>query len=124
MVSGAAADGSMDGAGATLTSQVERPHSLDLGADARYFSMDLCAQSLEGNQTILATGWLLSPDWSPDGSTLAYTRASGVDLEIPELQILTPGQQPFDLGRGGQPDWSPDGTQLVFTDGAADFANV
>jgi large repetitive protein len=56
------------------------------------------------------------PQFSPDGSRIAYDSDTGgvysvytVDLDTLAVTKLTP-----DSLRAGRPDWSPDGTQLTF----------
>jgi len=60
------------------------------------------------------------PDWSPDGSTIAYTHST-LDRRYnfrPSIRAIpAAGGAPRLLIRDAQsPDWSPDGTRLAFAD--------
>src|SRR6266571_8830616 len=52
------------------------------------------------------------PDWSPDGTQIAYMsiQASRVWVAV----MNADGSDPRRLAEGGTPDWSPDGTQIAF----------
>lgn len=61
------------------------------------------------------------PDWSPDGSRLAFTRtvcdtagACEVGIWVVSADGSSPTQIPAGLGQNSHPDWSPDGSKLVF----------
>jgi dipeptidyl aminopeptidase/acylaminoacyl peptidase len=60
------------------------------------------------------------PDWSPDGTSLAYqSTASGKSFDIYTLQVFptigTPVRCTFDDWASEQhPDWSPDGTKIAY----------
>lgn len=57
----------------------------------------------------------LSPAWSPDGSMIAFTRASpsaGSELYLVALEGSALRKLTSD---GGEPDWSPDGKRIAFT---------
>jgi Tol biopolymer transport system component len=56
-----------------------------------------------------------SPAWSPDGSMIAFTRASpraGSALYVLTLDGCVSRKL---TSEGGEPDWSPDGTRIAFT---------
>jgi Tol biopolymer transport system component len=60
-----------------------------------------------------------APDWSPDGSRLAFTRASchGCVMKVHVVDAPDPGEglpTARSLGPGFNPEWSPDGQSLVY----------
>lgn len=62
----------------------------------------------------------LSPAWSPDGSTIAFTRAApsaGSDNPRAAIFVVSPeGGEPRKLtDEGAEHDWSPDGMRIAFT---------
>lgn len=77
-----------------------------------------------GNEVQLTRATLpvfdLSPAWSPDGSTIAFTRASpSAAAENPRatLYVVSPngGSVTRLTTEGAEPAWSPDGKRIVFT---------
>jgi Tol biopolymer transport system component len=70
------------------------------------------------------------PDWSPDGSRIAFARfvdpiSDGPD-SLPQIwTIAHDGTDAIQLTRGGRiaqdPAWSPDGSMLSFSDGGSDI---
>jgi WD40 repeat protein len=64
-------------------------------------------RALKGN------GLRKEPDWSPDGTRLAYSQGGDIwtsDLEGGDTVQVTNGSESQD----GSPAWSPDGTQIAF----------
>lgn len=60
-----------------------------------------------------------APEWSPDGTTIAFSRNCRVallGLSTGEVQYLTPAHRAY---CATDPDWSPDGRKIVFSVGNA-----
>jgi Tol biopolymer transport system component len=59
-----------------------------------------------------------APAWSPDGATIAFTRAlSGSARDVCLLDSSRPGSPVCLFAGGGASAWSPDGTMISFTIG-------
>jgi Tol biopolymer transport system component len=76
------------------------------------------------NPTLFATGGE-NPDWSPDGSKIAFGRNG----EIVVRNVDGSGETTFSTDLGwvaSDPDWSPDGTRIVFlrTEGGGGAENI
>jgi uncharacterized protein (TIGR03067 family) len=60
-----------------------------------------------------------SPDWSPDGSKIAFDTCRSLFGESWTkshiLTVNTDGTDPKDLGDGAQPTWSPDGKRIAYS---------
>ncbi len=65
------------------------------------------------------------PDWSPDGSLIAFNTNRDMDIVVPNhpqetaIYVIAPdGSNPTRLTHGPRidagPSWSPDGTQMIF----------
>lgn len=76
-------------------------------------SRDLILMKSDGSgQTDLGPG--SKPDWSPDGTEIAYGQGTGAG-PITVLEVADPSQTRVQPGFGNEaPAWAPDGTQIVF----------
>jgi Tol biopolymer transport system component len=56
------------------------------------------------------------PDWSPDGTKIAFTRSSGSEADVYVMNADGSGETRLtdNTGFDGDPSWSPDGTQIAF----------
>jgi WD40-like Beta Propeller Repeat len=59
-----------------------------------------------------------SPDWSPDGSKIAFTHQGTIQTETPAGGAVTT------LASGSDPSWSPDGGKIAFSQGTFDQADI
>lgn len=64
---------------------------------------------LNGSGRVLVARQASMPDWSADGSTIAYGSPSGVKLVTPAGVEVTPHA----IAPNGAPAWSPDGSSLA-----------
>lgn len=69
-------------------------------------------------QVTFGTGADQFPQFSPDGSLIAYNSDLGGAMAIytVDLDTLAVTKLTTDSLQAGQPDWSPDGTKIVFLD--------
>ncbi len=70
---------------------------------------------LDGSGRRLLVHDAATPDWSPDGHSIAYDSLDGVKLISPSGHDLTPalpGIAPRAIAPKGVPAWSPDGSRL------------
>jgi len=74
---------------------------------------------LDGSRRSVLARDAIAPDWSPDGSTIAYrSGCGGIKLVTPQGRDVTPVRGPFpcrSIGVAGTPIWSPEGTQLAIS---------
>lgn len=79
----------------------------DRGGSANLFTV-----SVDGTGLVPLTqsGGVFSPSWSPDGSTIAYSTTSGIDL----ISAAGGPASPLVTGIDRFPAWSPDGTAIAF----------
>ena len=79
-------------------------------------SSGFAARMLPGNNPLVQRGIIVEPDWSPDGSQLAVTVATGYDLDI--FLYAKDGSGRVNITDHGAFDfwsrWSPDGRFLAF----------
>ena len=96
---------------------------VDQGTDAArsgIFVLDVDGgHEMEVTQTAWPT-FDLSPAWSPNGSMIAFTRASpSAGSETPSAALylvqLDGGRLTKLTSDGAEPDWSPDGKRIAFT---------
>ena len=74
------------------------------------------ARVLPGTNPLVQRGFFVEPDWSPDGSQLAVTVATGYDIDI--FLYAKDGSGRQNISNAGSydlwPRWSPDGRYLSF----------
>lgn len=79
-------------------------------------SSGFSARMLPGDNPLVQRGIIVDPDWSPDGSQLAVTVATGYDLDI--FLYAKDGSGRANITEHGAfdfwPRWSPDGRFLAF----------
>ncbi len=107
-------------------------HSADLSPDG--LRVAWCLSRIEGDEepidlllstagsgapaVLVATGRSTDPEFSPDGSQVAFLYRDGGNTQIAVLELAsralrTPTTLPH--GVAGRPRWSPDGTRIAFT---------
>jgi len=72
--------------------------------------------SIDGTDRRLLTSNGFQPDWSPDGSRLAFGRGDGGEARIFLVNADGSGATQLDHGPGYEdtPRWSPDGSEIAF----------
>jgi Tol biopolymer transport system component len=93
---------------ATVSAAASPPGRNGLLAFIRF--ADLYVGTLEGSNLhrLTATGGVSDPRWSPDGTTIAFSRAGYI------WKIRTDGSGLTRLFAGSHPAWSPDGRSLIY----------
>jgi len=92
------------------------PRSVDWSPDSRWlvfndsFGMHIVTVDGESLQTIYSGGSY--PNWSPDGTEIAFSTRSQVFTIHPDGTGLA-ARSPTSLAAAVDPDWSPDGTHMV-----------
>ena len=85
-------------------------------------SSGFAARVLPGDNPLVQRGFFVEPDWSPDGSQLALTVATGYDLDI--FLYAKDGSGHRNITDQGSldlwPRWSPDGRRISFVSDRAD----
>jgi len=91
--------------------------------DTRFASCEIFVINADGSQVIRLTNNNIDeccPDWSPDGSKLAFVQGSGIAREI--WVMAADGSHPANLTNNNAEDcclaWSPDGSKLAFVQGS------
>ena len=79
------------------------------GSTARDSTPSIYVIRLNGSGRVLGRAPASMPDWSADGSTIAYASPSGVKLVTPAGVEITPHA----IAPNGAPAWSPDGSSLA-----------
>ena len=79
------------------------------GSTPRDSTPSLYVIRLDGSGRVLVVRHASMPDWSADGSTIAYGSPSGVKLVTPGGVEVTPHA----IAPNGAPAWSPDGSSLA-----------
>jgi Tol biopolymer transport system component len=94
--------------------------------------IQLYAMDPNGRHTTMITSGPLGhihPSWSPDGTELAFSGASG-DVQTDDLDLIVlRGDGTLDPitsgpGRDGAPSWSPDGREIAFETDAAGESHI
>jgi dipeptidyl aminopeptidase/acylaminoacyl peptidase len=67
---------------------------------------------------VLASGVIAKPDWSPDGSEIAFTRSDGIYAVTLTGRIRVVASA---TSEPGGPSWTLDGKQIAYTDGHSVF---
>lgn len=90
----------------------------DLGAHSQIFTVKPSGAKLRQLTQVTQKQAAASPDWSPDGSEIAYQSNQGggfhiwvMDADGSHQHKLTQGKAYEDLN----PSWSPDGSQIIFS---------
>lgn len=111
----------IQGAFVTAASWSPDSHHLvfsEISYEGGYF-IDLYVADIEGGEPARLTFDKeadRNPDWSPDGSRIAYVRTEATETQV--MIINADGSQPHRVTHGPtshiDPQWSPDGTQLAY----------
>jgi WD40 repeat protein len=78
---------------------------------AKHVRSSIYVVGLDGSGRRLVAHDAATPDWSPDGATIAYDSPDGVKLVSPLGADLTPPAGR--IAPPGVPSWSPDGAQIA-----------
>ena len=82
-----------------------------LDSDGKYAGLAI-AQADGSEQHLLTEGDVAAPTWSPDGTTIAFTRHIGTSVQV--VLIKADGTDEHTIANGGGPVWSPDGDAVAF----------
>jgi hypothetical protein len=79
----------------------------------------IVSMGLDGSSRSVLARDATAPDWSPDGTTIAYrSGCGGIKFATPDGRDVTPVRGPHtcrSIGVAGAPIWSPEGTQLAIS---------
>jgi len=89
--------------------------------DAQGLNQTQLTDNVVGGQ-IMASD--LDPVFSPDGSKIAFERATGTTAHIWTMNADGSNQQQLTIGADNQPSWSPDGTKIAFTRAGTSSADI
>ncbi len=82
-----------------------------LDADGNRLGLSV-ANSDGSDPHALAPGAIFGPAWSPDGSTIAFTR--GVSTSSQVVLVNSDGTNERTIARGAGPEWASDGSWIAF----------
>jgi len=112
----------------TVTAGEQTPINVDVSCEAprvlayvnspAFTQADIYVATTNGNGVRLTTdpGREVDPDWSPDGSRLAFTGFAGALSDIYVIDASGANQRRLTTNGGeSEPAWSPDGTKIAFT---------